>query len=86
MSEMVMEDYRVCLVDESGRESTKKIKSLRFEAWDQWHTLKQKEMKDGTYPVIPCLKCKSRDFSHNGRTINEYECVSCGAFTEFVFK
>ncbi len=35
--------------------------------------------RPGSYE-IRCNKCKSNDWTENGRFINEYECGCCGAF------
>lgn len=63
---------------QSSNEKRQQIAGFRYEGMSQWNEVNK--FREGTNGEIKCLECGANNWTENGRSINEYECGSCGAF------
>jgi len=62
----------------SGSDERQEIAGFQFSGMSTWVDVSK--LRDGHRGEIKCLLCGSNNWTDNGRSINEYECGSCGNF------
>ena len=78
-----LKSYRVRILNHHEQVKIHIVTSFKFEEQARWQDLPGKEVPEGELPLFIC-KCGSREFTENGRDINEYECPCCGQFVELI--
>lgn len=61
-----------------GSEKRQQVAGFCYDGTRQWNEVNK--LRGGTNGEIKCLDCGANNWTENGRSINEYECDSCGSF------